>query len=127
MKARIFISAVSAEFKTLRQQAMNILTSLGYEPVVQEIFGTEAGDLREMLKTKIDSCEGLIQITGDAYGYEPVEPDADFGRVSFTQFEYFYAKQQNKKVWVIHATDACQTDLPIDQLDLPAEKLNLSG
>jgi hypothetical protein len=34
---------------------------LGYTPVVQEIFGTEPGDLRQVLRDKVDACEGLIQ------------------------------------------------------------------
>jgi len=41
---------------------------LGYEPVWQETFETASGELLEMLKKKIDSCSGLLQLTGQAYG-----------------------------------------------------------
>ena len=42
----IFISAVSRELRGARQFVANTLTFLGYEPVWQDIFGTESGDLR---------------------------------------------------------------------------------
>ena len=46
----IFISAVSKELKSARLLVSNTLQFLGYEPVWQDIFGTEQGDLREMLR-----------------------------------------------------------------------------
>jgi hypothetical protein len=44
----IFISAASKELKTSRQLVANTLQFLGYEPVWQDIFGTEQGDMREI-------------------------------------------------------------------------------
>ena len=70
-RPRIFVSTVSAEHGTTRQQVANVLTRLGYDPVWQDIFGTEPGDLRQLLRDKIDGCEGLIQIVGRGYGAEP--------------------------------------------------------
>ena len=70
MKPRIFISTVSSELGSIRQLTANVLERLGYEPVWQDIFGTEPGDLKQMLRDKIDDCEGLIQIVGRGYGYE---------------------------------------------------------
>ena len=49
----IFISAVSKELRSARQLVANTLTFLGYQPVWQDIFGTETGDLREMLRKQI--------------------------------------------------------------------------
>ena len=72
-----------------------------------------------MLRDKIDSSDGLLQIVGDAYGAEPPEEDKDFGRVSYTQFEFLYAKQQGKKTWLIMAQEGCSRDRPNDQLDFP--------
>ena len=57
----IFISCVSPEFRQTRSRVAAILTRLGYTPVIQEIFGTEPGDLRQVLRDKVDACEGLIQ------------------------------------------------------------------
>src|ERR1700730_11222599 len=115
----VFISCVSPEFRQTRSRVAAILTGLGYTPVIQEIFGTEPGDLRQVLRDKIDACEGLIQIVGQGYGAEPPTVDADYGRVSYTQFEFLYARSQNKKTWLIFAGDACPGDTPLDRLDLP--------
>ena len=74
---RIFISTVSSEFKSLRRDVAEVLTRLGYTPVTEEIFGTESGDLRQVLRDEIDPCVGVIQIVGHAYGAEPPTVDAD--------------------------------------------------
>jgi hypothetical protein len=97
----IFISAVSKELRSARQLVANTLTFLGYEPVWQDIFGTEGGDLRQMLRQQIDQCKGVVQLVGQAYGAEPPSPDGEFGRVSYTQFEALYARKQGKKVWYL--------------------------
>ena len=115
----VFISCVSPEFRQTRSRVAAILTRLGYTPVIQEIFGTEPGDLRQVLRDKIDACEGLIQIVGQGYGAEPPAVDDDYGRVSYTQFEFLYARAQKKKTWLLFAGDACTRDTPLDRLDLP--------
>ncbi len=115
----VFVSCVSPEFRTTRDSVAHALTRLGYTPITQEIFGTEPGDLRQVLRDKIDLCQGLIQIIGQAYGAEPPSADADFGRVSYTQFEFLYARQRGLKAWLIFAADGYQADKPLDQLDLP--------
>jgi tetratricopeptide (TPR) repeat protein len=117
----VFISCVSSEFRQIRSRVAAILTRLGYTPVFQEIFGTEPGDLRQVLRDKIDACEGLIQIVGQAYGAEPPTVDADYGRVSYTQFEFLYAREKKKKTWLLFAGDACTRDTPLERLDLPNE------
>src|SRR5260370_39873685 len=68
----IFISAVSRELKSARQLVANTLTFLGYEPEWLDIFGTEEGDLREMLRRGIDSCKGVVQLVGECSGAEPL-------------------------------------------------------
>jgi tetratricopeptide (TPR) repeat protein len=115
----VFISCVSPEFRQTRSRVGAILTRLGYTPVIQEIFGTEPGDLRQVLRDKIDACEGLIQIVGHGYGAEPPTVDASYGRVSYTQFEFLYARAQKKKTWLLFTGDACTRDTPLDDLDLP--------
>lgn len=118
-KPRLFISAVTRELATARQRIAHILLRKGYEPVWQDIFGTEPGDLRDMLREKIDTCAGLIQITGDAYGAEPADPHPTFGRCSYTQFEFLYALQQKKKTWLLLAGPEVTRDHPRTELDLP--------
>jgi len=93
----IFISAVSKELRSARQLVANTLTFLGYEPIWQDIFGTETGDLRQMLRTQIDQSKGVVQLVGQCYGAEPPTPDPDFGRVSYTQYEALYARKKGTR------------------------------
>jgi len=91
----------------------NTLSFLGYEPVWQEIFGTETGDLRSVLRDKIDQCKGVVQLVGQCYGAEPSTPDEEFGRVSYTQYEALYARKRGKKVWYLFIDE----NFPADPCD----------
>ena len=115
----IFISAVSKELRSARQLVANTLTFLGYEPVWQDIFGTETGDLREMLRQQIDQCKGVVQLVGQCYGAEPPTPDPEFGRISYTQFEALYGRKRGKKVWYLFMDEA----FPIDPHEPEPEEL----
>ena len=115
----IFISAVSRELRSARQLVANTLTFLGYEPVWQDIFGLEGGDLREVLRQKIDQCRGVVQLVGQGYGAEPPTVDPAFGRVSYTQYEALYARQRGKKVWYLFIDET----FPIDPHDPEPDEL----
>jgi tetratricopeptide (TPR) repeat protein len=115
----IFISAVSRELRSGRQLAANTLSFLGYQPIWQDIFGTETGDLRAMLRQQIDQCKGVLQIVGNCYGAEPPEADPQFGRVSYTQYEALYARQRGKKVWYLFIDET----FPIDACGDEPEEL----
>lgn len=106
----IFISAVSKELRSARQLVSNTLTFLGYEPEWQDVFSTEEGDLRGMLRRRIDACKGVVQLVGQCYGAEPPAPDEQFGRVSYSQYEALYARQMKKKVWYLILDDDFATD-----------------
>lgn len=103
-----------------RKLVAEVLVSLGYTPVYQGVQ-TAAGDLRQDLREKIDCCEGLIQIVGDGYGYEPPTDDEIYGRVSYTHFEFLYARDKGKKIWLIFPDKNCERDTPPDDLDRPAD------
>ena len=115
----IFISAVSTELRSARQLVANTLTFLGYEPVWQDVFGTEGGDLCALLRQRIDQCKGVVQLVGQCYGAEPPAPDLEFGRVSFTQYEALYARKQGKKVWYLFIDES----YPIDEHPPEPEEL----
>jgi tetratricopeptide (TPR) repeat protein len=110
LRPAIFISAVSRELKSARQLVANTLTFLGYEPDWQDIFGIEEGDLRAMLRRRIDASTGVVQLVGNCYGAEPPVSDEQFGRVSYTQYEALYAKSKGKKVWYLFLDDTFPTD-----------------
>jgi len=118
----IFISAVSRELKSARQLVANTLTFLGYEPEWQDIFGTEEGDLRAMLRRRIDSCKGVVQLVGKCYGAELPVIDEQFGRVSYTQYEALYAKGKGRKVWYLFLDETFPAD-PHEEEDEEKQKL----
>jgi tetratricopeptide (TPR) repeat protein len=120
-RPRIFISAVSNELGKARQLVINVLQRLGYETESQEIFGTEQGDLRDMLRRKIDSCEGLIQLTGQRFGFSPTKPEEDPHAVSYTQFELHYARERGKKVWPIILDEKFPSDADNDEPECRCE------
>ncbi|HEV2096533.1 MAG TPA: tetratricopeptide repeat protein [Chthoniobacterales bacterium] len=118
----IFVSAVTRELESARQLVANTLTFLGYEPVWQDLFGTEGGDLRELLRQRINQCNGVVQLVGHCYGAEPPKPDEKFGRVSYTQYEALYAREREKKVWYLFIdpnfpADSC-ADEPEEEREL---------
>ncbi len=120
-RPRLFLSAVSEELRTARQSVAATVRTLGFDPVSQDDFPTGHGELRQWLREQLDSCEGLIQLVGQGYGAEPPEVDPEYGRVSYTQFEFLYARHQSKKTWVIViGQDFVRDKLP-DQLDLPRD------
>jgi tetratricopeptide (TPR) repeat protein len=97
----------------------NTLTFLGYQPVWQDIFGTETGDLRSVLREKIDQCKGVVQLVGQSYGAEPPAADEEFGRVSYTQYEALYARKRGKRVWYLFIDET----FPIDAHESEPEEL----
>ena len=119
-RPRLFLSAVSSELRTVRQRVAVTVRTLGFDLVSQDDFPTGHGELRQWLREQIDTCAGLIQIVGEGYGAESREVDADYGRVSYTQFELLYARSQHKKTWLIIAGERVQRDTPLEQLDLSA-------
>jgi hypothetical protein len=120
-RPRLFLSAASEELLSARKAVAATVRTLGFDPVSQDDFPTGHGELRKWLREQIDSCEGLIQLVGQAYGAEPLDVDPDYGRVSYTQLEFLYASYKGKKTWVIVIGEGCSRDKSIDQLDLPRE------
>lgn len=114
-KPRIFISTVSKELRSARQLVANTLTFLGFEPVWQDVFGAEQGDLREVLRRKIADCDGLVQLVGQRFGFGPTDPAKDPAAISYTQYELLHAREIGKKVWPVLLTPDFHTDEPNDE------------
>jgi tetratricopeptide (TPR) repeat protein len=101
-RACIFVSAVSRELGTARAIAGHCLRVFrNVDVVFQQEFGTESGELLAMLRRRIDECDGVLQLIGDAYGAAPDHPDDAFGEVSYTQFEFLYAIARGKLTWLV--------------------------
>ena len=64
----VFISCVSPEFRQTRGRVAEILTRLGYTPVIQEIFGTEPGDA-EYRRQKASGSDDRRALSSSFTGY----------------------------------------------------------
>src|SRR5580704_14091579 len=93
----IFISATS-DLRSARNEVGKVLYLKGFEPVWQEIASTAGGRLLDVLRRRIAPASLVLQLVGQRYGAEPPQPTAEFGRVSYTQFEALEAEQLGKKV-----------------------------
>src|SRR6266498_3831748 len=100
-RPRLFLSAVTGELRSARQVVASTVRTLGFDAVSRDDFPTGHGELRQWLREQIDSCDGLIQLVGHAYGAEPPAVEPNDVRVSYTQFEFLYASQHKKKTWII--------------------------
>jgi len=91
---KIFLSAVSSQFKACREKLRSDLSAVGAEVVVQEDFQQNGGSLLEKLEQYISGCDRVIALVGDAYGYEPDESARPPGspRRSYSQWEIFFAQ-----------------------------------
>jgi tetratricopeptide (TPR) repeat protein len=113
----IFISAVSAEHRSLRTTVAALLDQEGYDTTTEEAIPTEQGDISEMLVRHLEKCDGVLQIVGQRYGLDKPAPAPGFGRCSYTQFEALHARSKGMKVWYIlldpaHPHDPCEPEVP---------------
>jgi hypothetical protein len=77
---KIFLSAVSGQFKACRDALRSDLSAVGAEVVVQEDFQQYGASLLEKLERYIGSCDRIIALVGDAYGFEPEETVRPIGQ-----------------------------------------------
>ncbi len=104
---KLFLSGVSAEFKSHREALALVLRRAGYEVRLQEEFNAGGGTLLELLEGYIrDECHGCIFLVGDRFGAEPpaaeaaAHLDGKLGRYSYTQWEYLFALRHHKARFV---------------------------
>lgn len=90
---RIFLSAVSGQFRACRDALASDLRAVGFEVCVQEDFQQHGRTLLEKLEEYIAGCDRVIALVGDAYGFEPDKAARPDGRPrrSYTQWEYYFA------------------------------------
>lgn len=91
---KIFLSAVSAQFKTCRDALASDLRAVGAQVIVQEDFQQHGYSLLEKLDEYVASCDRVIALVGDAYGWEPGDAARPIDRPprSYTQWEYYFAQ-----------------------------------
>jgi hypothetical protein len=79
---RVFISCVSDEFRTYRDELQKALTAAGREIKIQEHFSDTGCTLLEQIDDYISHCQAVIHLVGDGCGVHPtpVEVRALLGR-----------------------------------------------
>jgi len=108
----IFLSAASDDLKEGRDLLHRAFERAGCKVFTQsQSFGASAGNVLRLLRQHLDKSDYVIHLAGTAYGSEPEQPafadHPDF-KCSYTQFEYYYAHQQSKKVIAF----VCAADFP---------------
>lgn len=110
---RIFVSATSRDLRTARGLVSEGLRRMECLPIVQDDFPPDYKSVRDMLRTKIATCDAVVHLAGFYYGAEPqpVLPGPD--RRSFTQMEYEIAMELKKPCYVF----LCGENFPFDKHD----------
>ncbi len=88
-------------------------------PIVQDDFPPDYKSVREMLRTKLETCNAVVHLAGFYYGAEPqpvLEGSPD--RRSFTQLEYEIAVELGLPCYVF----LCGKDYPFDEHDPEPEE-----
>jgi Domain of unknown function (DUF4062)/NB-ARC domain len=128
---KIFLSAVSGQFQACRDALRSDLSAVGAEVVVQEDFQQHGASLLEKLERYIASCDRIIALVGDAYGFEPEEAARLAGRPrrSYTQWEYYLARgerlngarQASKDIFLYIGSPEFLAMHPVSQADDAAQ------
>ena len=98
-RPKIFLSAVSGQFRDCRNALASDLRAIGAEVVVQEDFRQCGWTLMEKLQEYIAGCDRVIALVGDTYGFEPAEEVRGLTqpRRSYTQWEYQFAQGERER------------------------------
>ncbi len=124
---KIFLSAVSAQFKACRNALASDLRAIGCEVKVQEDFQQGPRTLIEQIEQYVAQCDRVIALMGDAYGFEAegvAVPAVDPPR-SYAQWEYFFAlghrldgsRVARKDIYLYLASQKFLDDHPVAQPD----------
>ncbi|HEV7672171.1 MAG TPA: tetratricopeptide repeat protein [Thermoanaerobaculia bacterium] len=125
---RIFLSAVTKELGSYRSEVARVLRRGEVDVREQDHFRQGSGTLLERLRDYIEQCDAVILLIGDRCGAFPTEEHAAAlgpvpafevyrkatgqARASFTQWEYFLAKQYGKKTYIYLTAAGCTPDEP---------------
>ena len=114
---RIFVSATTRGLKSYRELASLSLRKRGYDVDDQAIFNLTYLEIHEKLKQRIADCDAVVCLIGFYYGGEPSKRPPGQPRRSYTQWEFYLARELNKPVYILRAHKAT----PFDQDSHPPE------
>jgi hypothetical protein len=109
---RIFVSATSGDLKSCRALASRTLSERGYVVDFQEIFNLTYQEIGAELKRRVADCDAVVCLIGFVYGGEPSNRPPDQPRHSYTQWEYYFARELDKPVYLLLADAKTRFDKP---------------
>jgi tetratricopeptide (TPR) repeat protein len=122
-KGKVFISAVTSEFGTVRSAIASNLRAKDWNVTVQDDFRAEPGSdtLLQFIHDHIYDCDRVVCVVGKQSGICPKKPEADrfifppvlpaeIAQASYTQWELFFARRYNKKFSIYLADDSYPPD-----------------
>src|SRR5436309_967238 len=109
-KKRVFVSATSRDLGSNRELASKTLRERGYDVDDQAIFNLTYHEIGEKLKQRIAQCDAVVCLIGFVYGGEPSQRPPDQPRRSYTQWEYFLARELKKPVYLLLADEKAPFD-----------------
>jgi len=86
-RPEVFISAASADLKSVRDEVKAVVDRIQCHGVTQETFPQSYEEVTEMLRGIMENCDAVIHIAGVCYGSEPQGLPLGGGRRSYTQLE----------------------------------------
>ncbi len=106
---RVFLSAVSSEFETARNELANDFESRNVLVRIQRSFRQEAGSdtLLRLLHDYISECTAVVSVMGERSGSFPTAAEAmpfahilpaGFSEASYTQWEFFFARHYRRRL-----------------------------
>ena len=141
-RVQLFLSTVSAEFRSYRDLLRQRLTRPDVEVKVQEDFIVTGNETLEMLDTYIKGCDGVIHLVGDMVGATAKPPSvtaikerypdlatrlplgeflqADGSSLPYTQWEAWLALLHKKYLFIAKPTPEAARDE--DYLQEPAQQ-----
>jgi hypothetical protein len=124
---RIFVSATSRALESYRRLAAESLRKRGYEVDDQAIFNLTFLEIQQKLKQRIERCDAVVCLIGFAYGAEPSNRPPDQPRRSYTQWEYFLARELNRPVYLLLADKATRFDPDPERREPESDELRSSS
>jgi hypothetical protein len=129
----VFISSVKQKIKEERNIVRSVISEQEFLPIGMEGFDKDSRPSLEHIRDKINDSDFLIVICGFAYGSIITDKkcaDCELKKcnkekrkgscsISYTHFEYLYAKQENKLIYFLYvknySNSKCRDEYFIDK------------
>ncbi len=113
---RVFVSATTSDLGACREAAAAVLRKSQIFPVIQEELPASCDELKDVLIRTIASCDAVICLVGKVFGAKPTDQSGP--AQSYTQLEYFTARELGKPAFIFLTHDSF---LAASQIDEPEE------